>query len=87
MKIEIESVQCSVLFYFTLYVTSGYSISLIRDPDLVSFILVLQLEGDEKEPVTLFENLKSKGRSPRCHGLSDLCLHWSGWARCDQNMD
>ena len=32
MKIEIETVQCSVLFYFTLNVTSGYSISLIRDP-------------------------------------------------------
>ena len=52
---------------------------------LVSFILVLQLEGDVKEPVTLFE--KSRGRRPRCHGLSDLCRHRSGWARCDQNMD
>ena len=52
---------------------------------LVSFILVLQLEGDVKEPVTLFE--KSRGRRPWCHGLSDLSRHWSGWARCDQNMD
>ena len=52
---------------------------------LVSSILVLQLEGDVKEPVTLFE--KSRGRRPRCHGLSDLCRHRSGWARCDQNMD
>ena len=52
---------------------------------LVSFILVLQLEGDVKEPVTLFE--KSRGRWPWCHGLSDLSRHWSGWARCDQNMD
>ena len=41
--------------------------------------------GDVKEPVTLFE--KSRGRRPRCHGLSDLCRHRSGWARCDQNMD
>ena len=38
-----------------------------------------------KEPVTLFE--KSRGRRPRCHGLSDLCRHRSRWARCDQNMD
>ena len=53
--------------------------------DLVSFILVLQLEGDVKEPVTLFEY--SRGRRPRCHGLPDLCRHRSGWARCDQNMD
>ena len=52
---------------------------------LVSFILVLQLEGDVKEPVTLFE--KSRGRRSWCHGLSDLSRHWSGWARCDQNMD
>ena len=36
-----------------------------------------QLEGDVKEPVTLFE--KSRGR-PRCHGLSDLCRRRSGWA-------
>ena len=35
--------------------------------------------------MTLFE--KRKGRRPRCHGLSDLCRHWSGWVRCDQNMD
>ena len=42
-------------------------------------------EGDVKEPVTLFE--KSRGRRPRCHGLTDLCRHRSGWARCDQNMD
>ena len=52
---------------------------------LVCFILVLQLEGDVKEPVTLFE--KSRGRRPWCHGLSDLSRHWSGWARCDQTMD
>ena len=30
---------------------------------------------------------KSRGRRPRCHGVSDLCRHRSGWARCDQNMD
>ena len=53
--------------------------------DLVSFILVLQLEGDVKEPVTLFE--KSRGRRLRCHSLSNLCRHRSGWARCDQNVD
>ena len=41
--------------------------------------------GGRKEPMTLFE--KSRGRRPRCHGLSDLCRHRSGWARCDQNMD
>ena len=35
--------------------------------------------------MTLFE--KSRGRWPRCHGLSDLCHYRSGWARCDQNMD
>ena len=52
---------------------------------LVSSILVLQLEGNVKEPVTLFE--KSRGRRPRCHGQSDLWRHRSGWARCDQNMD
>ena len=52
---------------------------------LVSFILVLQLEGDLKKTVTLFE--KSRWRRPRCHGLFDLCRHRSGWARCDQNMD
>ena len=51
----------------------------------MSFILALQLEGEVKEPVTLFE--KSRKRRPRCHGLSDLCRHRSGWARCDQNMD
>ena len=34
---------------------------------LFSFILVLQLEGDVKEPVTLFE--KSRGRRPRRQGL------------------
>ena len=44
-----------------------------------------QLEGDVKEPVTLFE--KSRERRPRCHGLSDLCRRRSGWAKCDQNMD
>ena len=49
---------------------------------LVSSILVHQLEGYVKEPVTLFE--KSRGRRPRCHALSDLCRHRSGWARCDQ---
>ena len=52
---------------------------------LVSSILVHQLEGYVKEPVTLFE--KSRGRRPRCHGQSDLWRHRSGWARCDQNMD
>ena len=51
----------------------------------VSFILVLQLEGGVKEPVTLFE--KSRGRRPRFRGLSDLCRCQSGWARCDRNID
>ena len=45
----------------------------------------LKLEGDVKEPVTLFE--KSRGHRPQCHGLSDLCRRQSGWVRCDQNMD
>ena len=30
---------------------------------------------------------KSRGHRPWCHGLSDLCRHWSGWVTCDQNMD
>ena len=60
-------------------------LSQFRGGDLVSFILVLQLEGDVKEPVTLFE--KSRGRRLRCHSLSNLCRHRSGWARCDQNVD
>ena len=25
--------------------------------------------------------LCEKGTRPQCHGLSDLCRHWSGWAR------
>ena len=37
-------------------------------------ILTQQLEGDVTEPVTLF--IKSSGRRPRCHGLSDLCRLW-----------
>ena len=41
------------------------------------------IEADVKEPVTLFEKIRR--RRPRC--LSDLCRHWSGWARCDQNMN
>ena len=39
----------------------------IKPLALFSFILVLQLEGDVKEPVTLFE--KSRGRRPRRQGL------------------
>ena len=55
----------------------------IKPLALVSVILVLQLEGYVKEPVTLFE--KSRGRRPRRQGLSDLCRQLSWWARCDQN--
>ena len=51
---------------------------------LVPFILTQQLEGDVKEPVTLF--IKSRGRRPRCHGLSDLCRLWMtanmDWSGC-----
>ena len=36
----------------------------------------LQLEEDVKEPMTLFE--MSRGRRPRCNGLSDLCRHRLG---------
>ena len=59
-----------------------WAVTLSRWPCLLP-VLVLQLEADVKEPVTLFK--KIRGRRPRC--LSDLCRHWSGWARCDQNMD
>ena len=48
----------------------------IKPLALVSFILVLQLEGDVKEPEC----------SKRAGG-SDLCRHRSGWAKCDQNVD
>ena len=47
-------------------------------------LLVLQLQGDVKEPVTLFE---TEYDGPRRHGLSDLCPYRSGWTRCDQNID
>ena len=43
LKIEIETVQCSVLFYFTLYVTSGYS---IFSPEILQ-------EGGDFKPLTL----------------------------------
>ena len=59
-----------------------WAVTLSRWPCLLP-VLVLQLEADVKEPATLFK--KIRGRRPRC--LSDLCRHWSGWARCDQNMD
>ena len=59
-----------------------WAVTLSRWPCLLP-VLVLQLEAEVKEPVTLFK--KIRGRRPRC--LSDLCRHWSGWARCDQNMD
>ena len=53
-------------------------------PGLVFFILTHQLEEDVKEPVTLF--VKSRGRMPRCHGLSDLCRLWMtanmDWSGC-----
>ena len=55
----------------------------IKPLALVSFILVLQSEGDVKTPVTLFG--KSRGRRPRRQGLSDLCRQLSWWAMCDQN--
>ena len=59
-----------------------WAVTLSRWPCLLP-VLVLQLEVDVKEPATLFK--KIRGRRPRC--LSDLCRHWSGWARCDQNMN
>ena len=56
-------------------------------PGLVFFILTHQSEGDVNEPVTLF--VKSRGRRPRCHGLSDLSrlwmtanMDWSGCIMC-----
>ena len=59
MKIEIETVQCLVFFYFTLYVTSGYSISLIRD---------LQEGGDFKpltlSPSSLYSSWKGTRKNP-----------------------
>ena len=71
---------------YALYLTSQFRWSHQLGGDvaagLVSFILVLQLEGDLKKTVTLFE--KSRWRRSRCHGLFDLCRHRSGWARCDQ---
>ena len=48
----------------------------IKPLAFVSFILVLQLEGDVKEP-----------ESSKRVGGSDLCRHRSGRAKCDQNMD
>ena len=48
----------------------------------VLFILTHHLEGDIKDPPTLFK--KSRERRPRCHGLCNLCRHWSGWVRGDQ---
>ena len=65
-------------YLFTLRLRVAETYLICDDP--------LQLEGDVKEPVTLFE--KSRGRRPRCHdGVSDLCRNRSGWARCDQHMD
>ena len=64
-------------YLFTLRLRVAETCMICDDP--------LQLEEDVKEPMTLFE--MSRGRRPRCHGLSDLCRHRSGWARCDQHMD
>ena len=70
-------------YLFTLRLRVAETCLICDDP--------LQLEEDVKEPVTLFEMNTlyemSRGRRPRCHGLSDLCRHRSGWARCDQHMD
>ena len=41
--------------------------------------------GGLKKPLTSFEN--SRGCRPRCHGLSDLCCHWSGAVEVRSNKD
>ena len=40
-------------------------------------------KGRWNNPLKLFK--KSRWRRPRCLGLSDMCFHWSGWARWDQH--
>ena len=41
--------------------------------------------GGFKKTLTSFEN--SRGCRPWCHGLSDLCCHWSGAVEVRSNMD
>ena len=40
-------------------------------------------KGRWNNPLKLFK--KSRWRRLRCLGLSDMCFHWSGWARWDQH--
>ena len=55
----------------------------IKPLALVSFILVLQLEGDVKEPVTLFE--KSSGRRPNVKVYLTCAVNCLCGRGCDQN--
>ena len=43
------------------------------------------MDGGVKKTVTSFEN--GRGCRSRCHGLSELCRHWSGAGEVRSNMD
>ena len=62
-------------------------LSQFRGGDLVAFIPVLQLEGDVKEPVTLFDKSRGLVGSDVMVYLTCAVFGLGGRGGCDQNMD